>query len=344
MNRKEAILKYQEEVSEYLNRSMEALEENFLKEEKKLKNNICAIVIQLFSSVGDKERIQYIQMSLLRSRMDEDVFQILVSLHDETYFLDKNPLMQTLDVSSLFVPLKEARIILYQRLEYYQGKIEKFDADRMIRETAMTFYKKMADRCRMLFRDMDRLNTGDKISETKRLVVKWGGFQEVCETVFMTETNSKTQQQFLAYNEKNRLDQWDTRYVYQSWEYMQFTDVTEQKRNLLFIMFRNCQMERCQWENCLMHGASFRGAKLKQVIFAGCDLSGSDFRETEFDQVRFVQCNLSAADFTGNRIDTVQFTGSRMDDARFSRDSLSCGGLDVSQLQQIQMEEESYVF
>lgn len=344
MNRKEAILKYEEEVSEYLNRSMEALKENFLKEEEKMKNDIYAIVRQLFSSARDKEEIQYIQMSLLRSWMDEDVFQILISLHDETYFLDKKPLMQTLDVSSLFAPLKEARITLYQCMEYYQGKIEKFDADRMIRETAMAFYKKMADRCRMLFRDMDRWEARDSISETKRLVVKWGEFQEVCETVFLTDPGSKTQQQFLAYNEKNRLDQWDTSYVYQSWESVQFTDMTVQKRNLLFIMLRNCQIERCQWENNMMHGASFRGAKLKRVIFAGCDLSGSDFRGTEFDQVQFIQCNLSEADFTENRINTVQFTDSRMDAARFSRDSLSCGGLDASQLQQIQMEEENYVF
>lgn len=343
MNRKEAVLKYQEEASVYLNRSMEALEKNFLQEEEKLKKDICATVLQLFSDVGDKEQIQYIQLSLLRSQMDEDIFQILISLYDKTYFLDKKPLMQTLDVSSIFAPLKEARTELYQCMEYYQGKIEKFDADRMIRETAMTFYQRMADRSRMLFRDFDRWESVDKATGTKRLVVKWGGFQETSETVFLKDPDSKNQQQFLIYNEKNRLDQWDIRYIYQSWEFVQFTDITVQKRNLLFIMLRNCGMERCQWENCMMHGASFRDVKLKQVIFAGCDLSGSDFRGADFDQVQFIQCNLSAADFTGNRIDTVQFTNSRMDDARFSREGLSCGGLDAGQLQQIQM-EESYVF
>ncbi len=337
MNRKEAVLKYKEETSGYLNECIKTLEENFLREGERLKNDICAEVLGLLSDTGNKDRIQYIQVSLLRSGIDEDVFQILISLHDKTYFLDKNPLMQTMDVSSLFAPLKEVRIKLYQSMEWYQGKIEKFDADRMVRETAMGFFKKMADQCRRLFRDMERWETG-------RLVIKWGEFQEVSETIFLTEPGGRNQQQFLAYNEKNRLDQWDARYVYQSWESVQFADMTVQKRNLLFIMLRNSRMERCQWESCMMHGASFRDAGLKQVIFAGCDLSGSDFRGTVFDQVQFIQCNLEAADFTGDRIDTVQFTGSRMDGAAFSRESLSCGGFDASQLQQIQMEEEPYVF
>lgn len=50
--------------------------------------------------------------------------------------------MQKVDVSMIFTPLKEIRSELYQAVGEYQGKIEYFDADRLIRETAMTFYKK----------------------------------------------------------------------------------------------------------------------------------------------------------------------------------------------------------
>ena len=58
----------------------------------------------------------------------------------------------------------------------------------------------------------------------------------------------------------------------------------------------------------------------------------------------FLQCNLSNADFTGTELQGVAFTGSMMDNAVFSRDGLSCKGLNAGQLQKIRMEEEPYVF
>lgn len=344
MNREEARKRYQEEVSKYIHRAMGLLEENFLKEEESLIKNIYEELFQLFSDCADKGQIWYIQMSLLRSKMDEDIYEILLSVHNENYFLDTKPLMQTVDVSYIFAPLKEVRAKFYQYMECYQGKVEKFDADRIIREIAIAFFKNQAEHCRILFRDLDRCGIEERKLQGKRLVVKWGGFQEASETVFLADSSEKDQQQFFIYNEKNTISEWDSRYVYQSWEAVHFIDMVVQKRNLLFIMLRNCEIERCQWENCMMHGASFRDAKLKQVIFAGCDLSGSDFRGAMFEQVQFIQCNLSAADFTGIGLEMVQFTGSRMENARFSRDSLSCQGLDVSQLQQIWMKEEPYVF
>lgn len=344
MNREEALLKYQEVTAVDLKSGMEALEMNFRKEEARFKDRLCQAVIQSCSSYGNKEQPEYIHISLLRSWMDEDIFKIVLSLYDTDYFLDRHPLIKTIPCDDLFAPLKEVRRKLYQSLEYYRGQIEKYDADRMIRETAMVFFQKKAEWSRMVLRDLDRLKTADNTLQEKRLVVKWGAFQEAGETVFLTEPGRKNQQQFLEYNEKNGIDLWDMHYVYQSWEAVSFQDITLAKKNFLFIMLKNCIMEHCQWENCMMHGASFRGAKLKQVVFAGCDLSGSDFRETVFEQVQFIQCKLSGADFTGNNIDTVQFQGSLMNDARLSRDSLSCKGLDASQLQQICMEEEPYVF
>lgn len=344
MNREEALLKYHEEAAKYIKSGIEALERNFRKEEARFKDRICQAVIQSFSSYVNKEQLEYIHISLLRSWIDEDTFKIVLSLYDKDYFLDRHPLIKTIPCDDLFAPLKEVRRKLYQSLEYYHGRIEKYDADRMIRETAMAFFQKRAEWSRMVLRDLDCWVAEDKSLWEKRMVVKWGAFQEAGETVFLTEPGRKSQQQFLDYNEKNGIDQWDNHYVYQSWEAVSFQEITLVKKNFLFIILKNSVMEHCQWEGCMMHGASFRGAKLKQVVFAGCDLSGSDFRETVFEQVQFIQCNLSGADFTGDNIDTVQFQGSLMNDARLSRDSLSCKGLDASQLQQICMEEEPYVF
>ncbi len=344
MDREKEKKSYREKVSEELHDGMELLQKSWEEKEDEVMRAVWQALWQLFSHNEDKEPIRYVQMSLLRSQMDGDVYQMLLSLHNEAYFLDPDPRMQTADISGVFAPLKEIRAGLYQAAGEYRGKIENFDADRMIRETAMTFYKKQADHCRMLFRDLGRWRAEKRLLPWKRLAVKWGGFQEESETVYLTDTSEKSQTQFLAYNEKNLVSQWDSRYVYQSWETGCFTDMTVQKMNLLFCMLRDCSMERCRWESSMLHGAEFQNAKIKQTVFAGCDMSGCDFRDTELCQVQFIQCNLTEADFTKARFDRIQFSGSQMENARFSRDGLYGKGLDANQLQQVRLEEEPYVF
>lgn len=344
MDREEAKKRYKEEISQYLQEGMGSLQKNWEKREDEIKRIIYEALLQLFSCNEDKEQIQYVQISLLRSQIDEDVYKMLLSLHNETYFFDPDPRMQETDISGVFAPLKEIRTRLYHAIGEYQGKIEHFDADRIIRETAMAFYKKQADNCRMLFRDLGQWRDEKGVLPWKRLVVKWGGFQEESETVYLTDTREKSQSQFLTYNEKNAISQWDVKYVYQSWESVCFTDMAVQKMNLLFLMLRNCSMERCRLESCMIHGAIFQNANMTQTIFAGCDMSGCDFRNVEFHQVQFIQCNLTGADFTGAKFDMIQFPGSQMEDAKFSRNGLYGKGLDASQLQKVRLEEEPYVF
>lgn len=344
MDREEAKKQYKEEISKYLQDGMELLQENWKIREDEVKHTILEALLQLFSDNGDKEQIQYVQMSLLRSQMDEDIYKMLLSLHSENYFLDSDPRMQTVDISCVFAPLKEVRTKLYQTTGSYQGKIERFDADRIIRETAMIFYKKRANDCRMLFRDLGQLRVNKGLPDLKWLIVKWGGLQEESETVYLTDTREKSQAQFLTYNEKNSIDQWNIQYVYQSWETTDFEDMTVERKNFLFLMLRNCKIKRCRWENCMLHGAEFQNAKMEQTIFAGCDMSGSDFRNADLYQVQFVGCNLTNADFTGAKFEKTQFPGSQMTDAMFSRNGLYCEGLDANQLQQVRLEEEPYVF
>lgn len=344
MGREEAKEAYTGEASELLRQGMELVQKNWDKKEGEVKEVVFQALQQLLSCNEDKQEICYVQISLLRSQMDDDIYKLLLSLHDRAYFLDPAPRMQTVDISSVFFPLREIRAKLYQAMNTYQGKIENFDADRMIREAAMAFYKKKADSCRLLFRDLEQWRAEKGLPIWNRLTVKWGGYQEESETIYLTDTGEKNQSQFLAYNEKNSIDQWDPRYVYQSWETTSFSDMEAEKMNLLFLVWRNSSMEYCQWKGCMMHGGTFRSSRITQTVFAGCDMSGCDFREVEFSKVQFIQCNLTEADFTGAKFDMIQFSGSQMNNAKFSRNGICCNGLDAGQLQQIRLEEEPYVF
>lgn len=113
MNREEAVQKYQEDVKEYLQNVSKRLKSGFAEGEKQFVKAVRKTVYQLYSTYEEKEKIRYLQLSLLRSRMDEDLYEMLVSFHREAYFLDPAPRMQKADISDLFAPLKAARTPLY---------------------------------------------------------------------------------------------------------------------------------------------------------------------------------------------------------------------------------------
>ncbi len=347
MNREEACEAYQKESEVILQTGLKDLEKEYQAQEKRLKKELFT-TIQEVSYQRSLSRsplsLGYLQFSLLRSRMDEDIYLIMAALYDENYFLDHLPTMTFIDVSFIFKPLKAIREKLYQTARNYRGNIEAFDADRMIRETAMVFYKKKAERFRSIFRDFDRLPCIQLLTRCPRLRIQWGEHKEKSETIFLSDCSQKDAQQFLPWNEKNTIHQWNSKFVYQNWDGTRFEDLEVGQKNLLFLGMRDTRLEKCQWERCMLHGASFREAELKQVIFAGCDLSASDFRGVQFLQVKFIQCNLSDADFTGAELGEVEFTDSNMQNACFSRTALANHALSAAQLQQVCLEEEPYVF
>lgn len=347
MDREEACQAYQKESAVILQTGLENLEKEYKTQEKRLEKELLASIRELSRQhLLNRQQLPlgYIQFSLLRSLIDKDIYCIMAAFYDENYFLDGAPTIAFSDVSFIFQPLKVIREKLYLMAKNYQGNIEAFDADRMIRETVMLFYKKKAERFRRIFRDFDRLSCIQSLARCPRLCIQWGEHKDKSETIFLSDTTKKDAQQFLPWNEQNTIHQWDSKFVYQNWDGTRLEALEVRQKNLLFIGMRNTILEKCQWERCMLHGASFREAKLKQVIFAGCDLSASDFRGVRFSQVQFMQCNLSEADFTGAELDEVEFTDSGMQNSCFSRTALASHALSAVQLQQVYLEEEPYVF
>lgn len=344
MNRKEALEAYKREAETICKEGMEQLEKQYLEEEKWLENTLHMSIKKLCERV--EKPIQYIQISLLRAQMDLEIFQLMVSAYNEEYFLDSSSISEIIDVGRLFLPLKHTRKQLYECAREYQGNIQKFDADKLIREIAMVFHKKRAEKLRKFFRDIDQWDFIEPLPKCKRFIVKWGEHRELSDTIFLMDINreEKSQEQFIAMNEKNTIEKWDGKYVYQCWDGVAFSDMTIEKMNFMFIGMRECHQERCQWNRVFFYGGSFRETTWKEVVFAGCNLTGCDFRNAKLEQVRFVQCNLSEADFSGTVMEDVEFPNSVMNGAHFSRENLSLYGLDTKQLQQVKLEEEPYVF
>ncbi len=342
MGRDEAFIKYRDEIRGYLEAGKQELAGRYAQMlegfGRQLKERIEALCRRI------RKPAAYVQISLLQCLIGQDIYRIMISVHDETYFLDSDMNAAFLDVNELFDSMQSLKRKLYDTAAYYHGTVQLYEADRIIVKLAMEFFKEIGGEFRPFFRDFDRWDGVVSLPAGPKLVVKWGEHREYSETIFLMNRREKTQEEFILKNEQNSLEEWDGQYIYQGWDGTNFSDAACCRKNLMFVNMRGCRLERVTWENCLAYGAAFRQAELEDVVFTGCDLSRCDFRKARLKHVRFIQCRLDGSDFAGAQMQEADFAGSTMEDVLFTREELSLSGLDAVQLQRLRVEEEPYVF
>lgn len=91
---------------------------------------------------------------------------------------------------------------------------------------------------------------------------------------------------------------------------------------LFEVHFKGCQLElstfrerdlrRSSFENCILPETDFKGADLRKIVFSNCDLSRSIFE----------RCDLREADFRTSRNYEISPDENRLRKARFSLDGL----------------------
>lgn len=342
MNREEALQDYKNKIQGYLNQGKHQLEEGYLSWEQDFQNQLEKELSCLCSMM--EAPVKYFQISLLRSMMYQNTFEVMVSAHNEKYFLDTEMVKVTFDISRIFQMLEDLRVILYDMAKPYMGKIQAFDGDRLMMDMVMDFFKNKANDFRFFFRDFDQWECLIPVPKCSRLVLKWGEHRENSETIFLMDMEPKTQELFMENNHQNTIERWEPQYVYQSFDHTTIQDIVMQKKNFLFLGMRESTIRRSSWENSMFAGAGFRNTRMEQVVFAGCDLSRCDFRNASLYEVRFIHCKLLEADFRDVVLEGTSFECCDMEHALFSREKLAYAGLDAIQLQQIRIQEEPYVF
>jgi len=342
MNREEALEKYELNIQQYLLEGKEELKKNYHIVEAEFQRQIQKAICDLCGLV--KSPVKYIQLSLLRTMIWQDSYMLLLSIHNEDYFLDEGTMQTVINIRKIFLPLTELRSKLYAATLPYQGKVDRFDADRIIMNEAMTFYKEKAGDFRRYFRDFEQWDAVRAMPKCSKLVVKWGEHRDYSETVFLIGFEVEEQKEFLDFNQTNSIAEWNTQFVYQSIDGAEVHDITMEKKNFLFMGMRKGKMTKCVWEFCMLRGANLKESSISQVVFGGSDLSQVDFCAARLEQVRFIQCNLSEADFSDVSLSETTFEECNMKGAIFSRQNLSYAGLDAHQLQQVLVKEEPHVF
>lgn len=342
MERDEALLKYQSEIAGCLEAGKQELTRQYILIKNDFERQLREHIIQICKKV--KRPVTYFQISLLQCLIGQGIYRIMISVHDESYFLDSDMYVELFDVNDLFDGVQALKKKLYDAAGYYHGVIQLYSVDKLLVKMVMGFFKGICGELRHYFRDFDEWDGVRSLPESSRLVVKWGEHREHSETVFLINRQKKTQEQFISKNKENELKEWNFQYIYQGWDTTDLSGFLFRTKNFMFLNMRSCRLKDGVWEYCLIYGAAFRQTEFEHVVFSNCDLSQCNFRKTVLKNVRFIQCKLDGSDFTGAQMQEVDFTGSSMENVLFNREWISIAGLNANQLQQLRVEEEPYVF
>lgn len=344
MKREELLLKYREEVQEYIKEQQEDLKQWYKAKCVAFQSRIKDAVIKGYQE--KKSSILYIQISLLRCEIPNHQYWIEVTCYDENYFLDQKGYSQFFKGNELFYPLQKVREYLIKKSGNYYGKIEQFEIDAQVMQIATDFFKSLAPEYRMFFRDFIEWEEIQTLcnNEKNKIVIKWGFHQEQSETIYRKEYNKKSQEEFLEVNKNNTVKEWKIQDVYQSFDECEFKQLQIEMMNLFFSSYRKSSFFECTFLGILLYGATFYHATLEKVTFFHCDLSQADFRNCDLQQVEFIQCNLQNCDFENITFTQLTFHECEMKDAIFSREGIERLGLQASDLQKIRIKEKMYVF
>ncbi len=280
-------------------------------------------------------KICYFQFSLLRYGMTQDIYKLLISAHNQDYFLDKNSKELEIDITWLFATLTDAGRKADELARQYMGKIETTLKYKYLMEQAFVHNKKLADLFRIEFTDMEECEPIQKIEKESYYLVKWGGYRELSETIYRIDCADKNQEHFLAYNNDNCFLEPNSTYNYQSWDETQLENIQIEKKNFIFASFKRSNLKSDVIAESFCFGTKFKEATIENCVFHTVSFERSDFRNSKMTNVAFQNCVLKNADFRGSNLENVFFTDSDMSGAVFLHEQVVTLDLDDKQRKQI---------
>lgn len=346
MRREDALKDYNEQVRPLLEEGRQELEEG-LKAADDREDRILNAVDQLcekaveYQQMGKKEKISLFQISLLTASLQEGPCRLQLNAYDSRGYLDREPVELLLSADWMFQPLQDLRKKLYERTMVYMGKVERFDADRLVTDLAVTFYRKSAEEFRPAFMNLDQRPAFQPLEREYVFAAKWGELRGTSGTLFVADSRAKSQEELeWAYSGAGQEQGKEAFHMFDCWDQTEFEELELVEKKLLYPSFRFSQFRKCLMGNCIVAGGNFFRSELTRSVFLSDGLSSCSFRQARLTDVHFLKCDLSNTDFRGAEITESTFYGSNMDHAIFSRSAVAGLHLEPSQLQQITIGEE----
>lgn len=295
MVRKDALERFKKEEAGYLKSVTAQFLTNLQEKTEELSLCLKAAFGELKEAVQEREKepIMFIHFSLLGIDVLNGRYQVLAQAMDARWYMDTEPAEATFSIGFLFPMLEEAKERLLQDSRRYMGKVNRYDVDGLILDTAMECNRILAAVLKFVFRDIEENPEFQAIPKPATWGIRWGEYRDASETIACVDREKKEQRDWNRAL-KEAADQED-RMVFGFWygAELQSSDCTG--RTLCFIQF----------EDCTLTDMDFGGANLTGARFRGCTLKGCSFQSVNLRQADFEDCRFEGCDFTGQTLQAV---------------------------------------
>lgn len=289
MTRKEALERFVKEEKDYLEEKKRQFFMELQDKSEEVSNAIRQSIVALRDEIikKEKEKIMYFYFSFLRIDILKGDYCVFAQAMDARWYMDQSPAEVTFSLKFLFSGLDGIRERLEQDGRKYMGKINSYDRDNILQETAMEWNQILAGQLRFLFRDIEENKDFAEIPKLNTWGIYWGEYRDTSEIIAFVDREKKDQKDW---DRALRLtDEQEGTMISRFWSEADLKDSNCSGKTFLF----------SQFENCTLTNLCFDGANLTGVQFKNCTLKACSFQNAVIQQADFVDCVWEDNDFKG---------------------------------------------
>jgi uncharacterized protein YjbI with pentapeptide repeats len=294
--------------------------------------------VALVQEVRTKEKIAYIQYSILRTEVLGGAMNVLVEACDSSWLLDRRPVRAFYSAQWAYECVERMIERLKQTLASYQGAVTAVELEGIRLQQVPLVNRYLVyfiRRCGYLLEDME-LHLQMKLEHN--FEVRVGEYLDASECVFRLDQRERSIEEIgEELEESNGIAVMYAYFQGLSMSEMECSDLDFrfsrfENIDLKLTDFQRCMLVGTRWRNCEMEGVNFSNSLIYGADFSGCSLQGAVFRGVVgdigrpeglvqgpgYDAVNFKNSNLKGADFRGADLRGANFSGANLVDTLWS--------------------------
>ncbi|HEX2954962.1 MAG TPA: pentapeptide repeat-containing protein, partial [Bacillota bacterium] len=302
--------------------------------------------------------------SMLRTRLLEKDYRILIEAYDRRWYLDPQECWESYDAGWIGRYLDELDQALENSRRQYMNLIGRAEIERIVLKEAHKFYQYMSLLARYAMQIMIEFPEWRDLAKGDELEVRVGELLDLSEIVYKEDRRNKDPEEIKDWLEEKEAYVYayevfsglnlacgdyqgiDLRYADLRGSDLSNSNLCE--TSLVGTRFNNGRLEKADLTRSVVCEADFSKASLRGAAFVGVEgaVGRAQQEENDWERPGFFALNFSGADlsgadfrqadlrgaiFTGARLDEANFWGARLDKAVFSRNDGANIRLDETQ-------------